>query len=125
MASGLGDFVTTHVMDDCASVALTSTVPHAELRAQLALRGWIEDPLPRLRATAKPWVLWSIRERHAGVALHVEDMREGLRVHVDVLSPGRWWILFPLHLMIDFKGWRTVRMSLLRWIAERRHGGGE
>lgn len=74
---------------------------------------WVEDPAPRLRARHKPWVVWSVRQRRPGVGLHLEREREGLRAHLDVLSPGWCWPLFPAHVVVDLWGWRTLRPALL------------
>ena len=89
------------------------TTATADLRAALVARAWIEDPLPTLRRRHKPWVCWSLREPTPGTRLHLEATDDGYVVHLDVLSPGRWWVLHPLHVVVDLWGWSTLRPRLL------------
>jgi hypothetical protein len=115
--SGLADFVIPGELSSLCSWELDSQVDHAELRRRLLDTGWIEDPLPALRARTKPFVKWSLRESKPGPGLHLEDQTDGLRVHLDVLSPGHAWWLMPAHLFIDYRGWSTTRVRLIRWLA--------
>lgn len=92
-----------------------------ELRQVLLATGaWVEDPIPWLRRRLKPWVVWSVRERRVGLALHVEREKDMLSVHLDTLNPGAWWPLAPLHALIDLWGWRTWRMARLRRVIRKR-----
>lgn len=90
------------------------------LRDRLERAGWVADPFPFVRHRVKTWVKWALREPHWGPGLHVEAERDGsFSVHIDVLSPGRYWPLVPLHALVDLWGWSTVRPLLLdrlrRW----------
>lgn len=87
---------------------------HDALRAALLVSGrWVEDPLPSLRSRHKPWVVWSLRERRVGVALHMERERTALVVHLDACNPGAHPLLYPLHALVDLLGWRRLRPRLL------------
>lgn len=89
-----------------------------DLRGELLGSGrWLEDPLPKLRARLKPWVTWSAREMRIGLALHIEQERDALSVHLDVLSPSRVLPLYPAHAFVDLWGWSRLRPIVLRRLA--------
>lgn len=115
--SGLLDFVRVGAIDEVASVSLEPTLDDVALQDALVRRGWVRDPLPRLRQRTKPFVRWALREPHIGPALHLERQTDGLFVHLDVFSPGSAWWLFPAHLLVDYRGWRSTRMWCIRGLA--------
>ena len=71
------------------------------------------DPLPSLQQRLKPWVRWSIRERRIGLGLHLEQEREALSAHIDLLNPGSCLLMFVPHIVVDSWGWATLRPRLL------------
>lgn len=117
--SGLAPLVSVGALDDRVSWSLTARHPPAELRRRLLALGWVEDPFESIRRRTKPFVKWAVREPESGPRLHLEDQDGGLFVHLDVLSPGRHPWLFPGHLIVDYLGWSTTRVRLIRWLARR------
>ena len=113
--SGLADWVDVGKERPFGVFELYPKCDSGALRAQLMQTGqWVVDPLPSLRRRWKPWVRWSLRERKVGLALHLECEEDAIALHLDTFSPSVWWILTPLHLLVDLWGWRSLRMWLLR-----------
>jgi hypothetical protein len=118
--SGLDQLTTPVRLRPWGVLELRPHGPASHVREALLSTGlWIEDPLPALRRRHKPWVVWSVRERRVGVALHVEQERDALVVHLDACNPGARALLYPLHALIDLVGWRRLRPRVLRFLARR------
>jgi hypothetical protein len=118
--AGLDKHIESQVLLDHAEARIQTKESAEELKSRLLASGeWIEDPLPRFRKKAKPWVLWSVREKRIGPALHLEYTRWGLNVHIDVFNPGKWPMLYPAHVMVDLWGWKSLRVAVLDYLADR------
>lgn len=112
--SGLSRLVKAGQLRDFGVLELEPLEGTHDLRDRLFQTGnWVSDPLPDVRRKQKPWVLWSVRERRVGPALHVEQENDCLSVHIDVLNPGAAVPLMPLHALVDLWGWRTLRPYIL------------
>ena len=115
--SQLARWVEPGRLDELGSWELTSKVPTGELQNHLREAGWVADPFELVRQKYKPFVLWSLREPHFGPGLHIEEQTYGLKVHLDVLSPGRQWWLMPIHVWMDYSGWSSRRIRFIEHLA--------